>query len=92
MKHPLDGVAGAALAHGAGAAPSRVVPQDGCHNCKFLHVQPNGRVAECRRNPPTPFLIPSGEGQMSGVKMWPPISPQDWCGEHKPKLAIARSI
>lgn len=70
------------------AAPGRiaaVAPTHGCHDCKFAHITRN--KGECRANPPQAFLVQNEHGQMTAVKIWPPISPGDFClGGWKLKL------
>lgn len=69
-------------------APPRiagVAPTHGCHDCKFAHIAGNG--GDCRANPPQAFIIPNDKGQMTAIKVFPPIKPGDFClGGWKLKL------
>lgn len=65
------------------AAKPAVARADGCASCKFA-VRVGGG-AECRRNPPTTFLISTPQGP-KGVGAWPPVAADQFCGEYKPKL------
>lgn len=53
-----------------------------CSNCKFFRPGKiiNGPGA-CRRNPPTPVLLPAG-ASLNVQGMYAPVTPNDWCGEH----------
>lgn len=55
-----------------------------CGQCR--HFLPEGQQGFCRRNPPTVVLLPQrGPGGAVGVapaSTWPPVTPNQWCGEY----------
>lgn len=65
-----------------------VAPPNGCHNCKNAHIVPGpAGVAECRANPPNAFIVPNSQGDLTSIRVWPPIKPGDFClGGWKLKL------
>jgi hypothetical protein len=64
-------------------APKPLIRSSNCGNCRF--AVPVGKGAECRRNPPTTFLMSGQHGPMP-VAAWPPIGPEQFCGEWKTKI------
>ena len=46
-----------------------------CATCRYCYE------SECRRNPPTAAAM-IWRGSPEGVRMWPVVDPDDWCGEH----------
>lgn len=54
-----------------------------CENCQWsdVTVDPEqGPILWCRRNPPQ-VVGPIDDGF---EVLWPPVEPNDWCGEHTP--------
>lgn len=70
-----------------------------CDNCKFattiiVNARPTGML-ECHRNPPIPVarLVPAQGGMISQIATArPEVPPKHWCGEFKPRVAIATQI
>lgn len=65
-------------------------PHEGrCASCEFAHRIPAG--LRCLRNPPTVHLVPiteslAGISPQLGVQgIWPPVDPDNWCGEYAPR-------
>ena len=66
-----------------------------CESCSFFKLR-GGKVGDCRRNPPTPFMVgmPTGP-QILGTKQtrmqfqfpaaWPVVQTNHWCGEYHAK-------
>lgn len=61
-----------------------------CHTCKFYQEEKEGQeiLALCKRYPPQIFVEPRVQGGIFSVKWecftmadWPPVAPEDWCGE-----------
>jgi len=60
---------------------------DCCANCKFGRVTLQNTM-ECRFNAPSVFMLPGPRGQPMSIGAWPPTQKQNWCGNHKIKLAV----
>jgi len=60
-----------------------------CENCEFYNS--NSAVwdtGECRFNAPLPSIKPAmmSDKFYSGASLnWPPVQPNDWCGQYKNK-------
>lgn len=57
-----------------------------CGQCRHYVPDDKGQQGVCRRNPPTVVVLPQrGPGGAVGVApvgMWPPVMPNQWCGEY----------
>lgn len=61
-----------------------------CPDCKFAiraAAQLNGPM-QCRRNPPSVFMIPIGHGQISMNTTFPQVDATTWCGEFAASPAL----
>jgi hypothetical protein len=72
-------------------APKRI---DRCQLCKYGDVDTEGEgFMLCRRYPPRAQAIlgagPNGPRVLGTVASSPRVSPNDWCGEWVPRMAIA---
>jgi hypothetical protein len=63
-----------------------------CVGCAFAHA--DKETLECRRNPPNVSIIPMQSAlkmapELKPVSIFPPVSPETWCGEFiaKPERA-----
>lgn len=68
--------------------------QDHCAICAFVDRDQSGQLY-CRANPPSvqviPVPVPEGV-QMRTIAVFPPVQPQQWCGQWKPALMIASRL
>lgn len=68
-----------------------------CLTCKHKVVEGAGKAKPqmfCRRNPPTAtiLMIPGPQGVAPvPVAAFPPVQPDMWCGEHKPRIEHAHA-
>ncbi len=62
----------------------RIMTERICQNCRYYYDTSYGKQ-ECRRNPPLP-------GPENNFRMWPSVSPRDWCGEWDGPLYDSRPI
>lgn len=66
--------------------------QNACKNCQYAtKADEKGEHYICRRNPPTPILVPqqnpmTGETGMIVQGYFPPVGADNWCGEHVPVM------
>ena len=56
-----------------------------CADCYFF------REGQCRKTEPKLFMRDTGCGTFSVDSCWPPVSPDLWCGEFKPKAEAKAS-
>jgi hypothetical protein len=58
---------------------------DTCASCRFVLADRTGSV--CRREPPKPALVMTGQTAQGPVldvrSMWPPVRMEWWCGEYR---------
>lgn len=66
-----------------------MIRPDRCGNCKFAVASAGTRQLMCRRNPPTMFPLPARNGGFTTASAWPPVQPDQWCGEFALRLAAA---
>lgn len=71
------------------------IKTDSCEKCDFYEVDPISKHPVCRRYPPTAFQAVaqnpiSGRHEQITGSMYPPIKNDGWCGEYRPKLAVAQ--
>lgn len=65
-----------------------------CPDCKFAvraSNQLNGPM-QCRRNPPSVFMVPIGAGQISMNTTFPQVDATTWCWEFVRKLSADEMI
>lgn len=60
-----------------------------CSNCRFCVriTDPKNigaQQAVCKSSAPTTIVLPTAQGQLTVSGMWPPVSPDEWCGEFEP--------
>lgn len=55
-----------------------------CRRCKFSDQKGAGLF--CVRNPPTVVIVPDQAGRPTTGSAWPPVNPQQWCGEFKLRI------
>lgn len=64
-----------------------------CADCKFWHRSSSAEPSTCRRQPPHVFVnrgtAPNGAEILQRTTAWPVATPNDWCGEFTPRLAVA---
>ena len=60
-----------------------------CENCEFYNSESSvWETGECRFNAPVPSIKPAmmSDKFYSGASLnWPPVKPNDWCGQYKNK-------
>lgn len=69
------------------ARPTTKVRFEKCSTCKW--AEPAEQVYFCHRNPPMVTVLTDPNGQPTPVAAWPPVRPDQWCGEHTPSLELA---
>lgn len=55
-----------------------------CKECVYSSMNMEGGALECRRNPPSPVLVPGNGPQgptISLMGFFPPVEPTKWCAE-----------
>ena len=76
--------AGSAQAVGGDGPDSMVaagaVPKRRCGNCQFFG-RANG-ITVCRHSPGTPGMATGAGGAVVPVTFYPPVWPNDWCGQY----------
>lgn len=58
-----------------------------CDDCKFFLIEAGAIQGVCRRFPPRPTVF-DDKGRSRIAHVWTAIQPDDWCGEHKPKIIL----
>jgi hypothetical protein len=59
-----------------------IIKPNNCKDCKFSYPLGNGKMFECRFNPPNSQLVNQG-GSMQPVSYWPPVRPDQECGKYE---------
>lgn len=71
---------------------AKLIRASRCENCAFAASLEKDMRFECHAGPPslTSFLgpVPGGQVQVMTSTNFPLVQPTNWCGMHKPKLAI----
>lgn len=58
-----------------------------CARCRHYTPNPSDlRQGMCRRYPPTGFPVANQRGQMTAMRVWPPVQHDDTCGEFSPRV------
>lgn len=63
--------------------PDLVPEKEGlsCAECRYFFKAALATAHECRRQPPTAFLMVGTNGQPIPIACWPPVMAYQWCGE-----------
>src|SRR5579863_6464826 len=56
--------------------------KESCENCRYWNKREGWEYGQCRKNPPTVFIVPSD--YVPTKTQWPLTNDTDWCGEWKP--------
>lgn len=78
MNMPLPGL-------GQSLKASTLLRPERCEKCKWHAAVANQPHLECRRNPPTPSVIPTNRG-LQTICTFAIVQPDAWCGEFKVQL------
>lgn len=50
-----------------------------CDTCMYYL---GGQIGHCNRHPPQMWFVANAEGTPDDCRaVWPPVKPDDWCGE-----------
>lgn len=67
--------------------PMKLIRTHRCENCKWAEAEGPGSVNfMCHRNPPAVGFLPTNKGPIP-VAAFAIVQPDQWCGEHQPKIA-----
>lgn len=70
-----------------GIAQQQDAAFESCGNCRWARLKLGSMHLECRRNPPTVFMLGGPAGQAVLAKHFPPVKKGDpACGEFRPKV------
>lgn len=69
-----------------------------CINCRWIHLERNDEKntqAECRFNPPSAYPVQtqnpiSRRVVQATISIFPPVSPDHWCGQFNEKFILAQ--
>ena len=62
-----------------------------CRGCVFFEIEAmDVSKGICRRNPPTVFVMPDPTGRPGFLSAYAPTQGKSWCGEHQPKISMAK--
>jgi len=68
-----------------------LIKPNNCKDCKFAYPLGNGKMFECRFNPPNAQII-SQNGQMTPISFWPPVKPDQECGRYQRGILVPSKI
>ena len=63
-----------------------IITANTCKTCKHSW-NGNGQLF-CRRYPPMTTFVPDAQNRPCPISSYPPISPDQSCGEYKPKIEL----
>ncbi len=69
---------------------SRLVRLEKCETCKFHGNQPAGGGIDCRKEPVKSAIVPDPRGTPAPISYFPPVLPDWWCGEWKPRIEMGK--
>jgi hypothetical protein len=74
-------------------ANGRVIRQNRCETCGYAErPNPSTQALECHAGPPGVGIImmarPGRPPQPEPVAAFPPVRPEQWCGQWKPKVGM----
>ena len=72
--------------------PMKLIRSNRCETCKWAEPEgPQSKNFTCHRSPPGVGFIPTNQGPMA-IASFAIVQPDQWCGEHQPKIGGATAI
>lgn len=68
-----------------------------CRTCQYAEPVAGGPIVgqnagyECRRQPPAAFPAGGPGGAIAALSVFPPVKPDQWCGEHSTREGEANA-
>lgn len=72
------------------APVTRLQRLERCDSCKFHAPERVGTGIECRKGPPLATLVTGTNGQPVAVSFWPPVAPDAYCHEWRPRIETGK--